>query len=155
MTAPDDAYPEALIESVRVFRNPDGSIDEQQSTIEVRVDFNMVDEIVFEPAEEFYSAEELEELKQKYDPGEFIDADYYDGASARLRYGVEDGVARLSSFKDASPSSGGWTSIEFLRVMHAAEDVVVNVPGVEQVEFGIDTMLRYVDQGEGAHIESV
>lgn len=150
----DDAYPEALIESVRVHYQPDGRIEEQNSTIEVRVNFNMVDEIRFEPDKKDYNEDELERLSEQYEPGEFIDADYFDGAYARLRYSVEDGVARLSSFKDAEPSKGNWISVEFLRVADAADRVVADVPGVERVEPTGNTLGRHLSDGQGAEIES-
>jgi len=147
-----DRTKEALVESVRVFHEPDGTIEEQESTVEVRVNYNEVDEHRFSP-ERIENEDELEELQEKYDPGDLIDADYYTSAYARLRYSVEDGVARLSSFKDAEPSNSNWISVEFLRVIHAAEEAIENIPGVEQVEFGGDTLLRYIDDGEGAKIE--
>lgn len=152
--ATDDAFPEALIESVRVHYQPDGRIDEQQSTIEVRVNFNMVDEIRFEPDKKDYNDKELEALGEKYDSGEFIDAEYFDGAYARLRYAVEDGVARISSFKDAEPSKGNWISFEFLRVADAADQVIADVPGVDRVEPTGNTLGSHLSDGQGAEIES-
>ena len=143
---------EALVESVRVFRNPDGSIEEQTSTVEVRVNYNDVCDFIFDPDDIEYEPE-VEELSEKYEPGDVMDTEYQNGAYARLRYSVEDGVARLEKFKDAEPSSGNWVSVEFLRVINATEGVVANVPGVDQVEFAGDTLLRHIDDGEGAEIQ--
>lgn len=152
-TMTDEWQKSALVDSPRVYYEIDGSIEEQKSTVEVKVTYNEINEIRFEPDKKDYNEDELEELSEKYDPGEFIDADYRNGAHARLRYEVEGGVARLSSFKDVSPESGGWIRLEFLKTLDAAERVVENVPGVEYVESAGQTMSELLAEGEGAEID--
>jgi len=147
----DDRVRSALVDSPRVYYNLDGTIEEQQSTVEVRVNYTEIDELRFEP-EEMENEDKIEELAEKYEPGEVIDSDYYNGAYARLRYSVEDGKARLASFKDVEPENSGWMSVEFFRVIGAAERVVQNVPGVEEVEHASDTLDTHIYRGLDAEV---
>lgn len=152
MTNNENWFREALIDSPRVYYNIDGSIEEQEGTIEVKVNFNEVNELRFEPDKKDYNEAELEDLAEKYEPGEFIDAEYRNGAYARLRFAVEDGVARLRSFKDAEPSSSDWVRVDFLRTLDAAQRVVEGVPGVERVESVSETLGHHLSDGQGAEI---
>jgi hypothetical protein len=144
--------PEVFIESLTADFDLDGTLNERRD-VEVTANYNEVLEHRFLPGEKDYKEGELEELEDRYEPGELIDEEYRNGAYARLRYEVEDGVARLSEFKDAAPNDANWISVEFLRVVHAAEDVVANVPGVEQVVNAEDTLFEELSKSDDADLE--
>lgn len=149
--AEPEPTPQALIEGVRADFDPDGTLHDDRS-IEVKVNYSEVVEYRFEPAE-IENADEIEELAEQYDPGDLIDTEWLNGAYARLRYEVnEEGTAHLTEFKDPSPSDGNWASLEFLRVIHAADGVVANVPGVKDVVPAIDVIDSHITDGYTAEI---
>lgn len=147
----EDWQPAVLIEGIQADYDPDGSLH-QENAVEVKVNYVEEAPIRFEP-DEIENPDEIDELQEKYEPGELIEMDYRNGAYARLRYDVEDGVAVLSEFKDPSPKDANWVGFEFLRTVKAAEQTVKAVPGVESVERAEETLGRFIEASADATID--
>lgn len=142
-------YPTAGIEAVSAEFTPDGELRES-ATIDVKVFFNECKDHLYDPDEVREDGDDPSD--DPFQKGEVVDTEYRGGAYARLRYDVEDGVARLSKFKDATPEDAGWISVEFLKTAMAAQYVVGNVPGVDSVEDAPQTLGRHLREGDEAEI---
>lgn len=146
----EDIQPVAFIEDVRARYDADGSLKEDAG-VEVRVEYNLVVEHRFRP-DEIEDDEERAELAEEYEPGEVIDEELTDDAEARLRYDVEDGVARLAEFKDAKPQDANWIGLEFLKALKGGERAVENLPEIERVERAEETLGEFVEIGDGVEL---
>lgn len=146
----------ADIEGVRVDYDGSGGIDTKTNTpIQVKVNHYLVDEFVFDPENQDYHEDELEELAAEYDPGEVIDSEVFGGAYTRLKYEYEDGEARVRSFKDASSEADGrgdWTALDFLKVLPVADRAVEQVPEVEDVQSSTYVLGDILDEAEDIEI---
>lgn len=93
---------------------------------------------------------------------EDVDADEHDenkytgGLSAKFRFDVsetENGtIATLDSVKDIEDggSSGYDTSLRFMRAVPVAEDAVMNVPGIDEVNNTEGYIMSELDEGRTA-----
>lgn len=139
----------ADVEAVRVDRTGDGQIQSGTHPIQVKLNLYKHQELIFDP-EELEDDDEVEDLAEKYDPGEKIDDMYEGGCYVRLKYSYEDGVAGISTFKDASTPTdeGGWVGFDFLQALPIADGVVERIPGVENVTPATEVLGHHVDVGE-------
>lgn len=74
------------------------------------------------------------------------------GAHAKLKYEVEDGVAAFAGVKDEMYSDGEYNFPAWVRLIGPTEQLVENVPGVERVEDTVDELMAEVENGRAATI---
>lgn len=124
-----ERYRETDVHSVTVERSDDGTLrqTEYSAPIQVRVSHFTV---------------------ESDEDGESIDESW----ELRLKYRVDDGLAKLIQAKDIDGSDcySDWTGFGFLRTIPAVEEKLLNITGIDEVERVEETLGRQVEYGREA-----
>jgi len=101
-----------------------------------------------------YVVVRAEYFLEDVDEHENSDKKYTKGVSAKFKFTMNGTgtIAVLDSVKDIGDgaSSGYETSLQFLKVLPVAEDAVMNVPGIEDVESAEEFIMYQIDKGRSA-----